>query len=270
MNRILPVITSQHNAWVKSVLRLHQTAERRERNRFLIEGSHLVEEAIANDWPLESICYEAEWAESHADLLRRVATDPNRLGLVLQPASQDILKRLSSTATQLPVLAVAMQYELPMKQSGDGSLALALESLQDPGNLGSMIRIAAAGNVNEIYLSEDSVSPTNPKVLRASAGQWFRSPPTVTDLPQLIQHKQAESWQVLATCAEGKSFWETDLTVPTLLLFGNEGNGLSPEMQSMATGKISVPMALNVESLNVSIAAALIVFESLRQRQVKR
>ena len=147
------------------------------------------------------------------------------------------------------------------------SLALAVESLQDPGNLGSMIRIAAAAGVKQVFLSNDCVSPTNPKVLRSTAGQWFRSPPAIGDLTSFLTRQSASSVQILAACADGKSFWEFDLTRPTIFLLGNEGSGLSSGILTLATGRISVPMAAEVESLNVSVTAALLIYEAQRQRK---
>lgn len=265
--RFQPVISSHHNAWFKSTLRLHQSSERRDRSRFLIEGTHLVEEAIATGWPLESICFEETWANQNQSLLDRIAADPNCCNVLLQPATTDILRRLSTTSSRCSVVGVAVDRDSAKSSFFQVSFALAVESLQDPGNLGSMIRIAAAAGVSQVFLSNDCVSPTNPKVLRSSAGQWFRSPPLVIDLPDFLKRQAASSVQILAACADGKSFWETDLTQPTLFLLGNEGNGLSSEIRSLATGKISVPMSVGVESLNVSITAALLIYEAQRQRK---
>ena len=265
--RLLPVISSHHNEWFKSILRLHQSTERRDRRRFLIEGTHLVEEAIATNWPLEAICFEEGWAKQNQPLLDRIAADSNRSKLSLQPATTDILRRLSTTSSRCSVVGVAVDQNAAKSDLAPISLALAVESLQDPGNLGSMIRIAAASGVNQVFLSDDCVSPTNPKVLRSSAGQWFRSPPVVIDLPAFLKRQADSSVQILAACADGKSFWDTDLTLSTLFLLGNEGNGLSSEIRSLATGEISIPMSLGVESLNVSITAALLIYEAHRQRQ---
>ena len=265
--RFQPIISSHHNEWFKSAMRLHQASERRDRCQFLIEGTHLVEEAIATGWPLESICFDEAWAEQNKLLLDRLVADPNGMKVLLQPATTDILRRLSTTSSRSPIVGVAVHRANDECEITPISLALAVESLQDPGNLGSMIRIAAAAGLSQVYLSKDSVSPTNPKVLRSTAGQWFRSPPIVTDLPSFLKQQAASSVQILAACAEGKSFWKSDLTRPTLFLLGNEGNGLSAEIRALATAQISIPMASNIESLNVSIAAALLVYEAQRQRK---
>ena len=266
--KLLPVISSNHNEWFKATMRLHQASARREEHKFLIEGTHLIEEAIATEWPLESICFEESWADQNQSLLHRILQDARRPQLIVQPATQELLRRLSTTATRTPVIGVAYEKTISEIIQGPISLALAIESLQDPGNLGSMIRIAAASGVSHVFLSDDSVAPTNPKVLRATAGQWFRNPPIVTDLRQFLMTQKTASLQILAASADGCSFWETDLTRPTIFLLGNEGNGLSQEMRALATGSISVPMVPGVESLNVSITASLLVYEAIRQRNV--
>jgi len=266
MTRLQAIITSCHNDSFKSVMKLHQASERRDQRKFLVEGTHLVEEAIATDWPLESLCFEEAWAEQNEPLLNRIRKDPRRAKIVLQPVTKDILNRLSTTSSRTPVVGVALLQDRIANESNQNSLALAVESLQDPGNLGSIIRIAAAAGVGQVYVSEDSVAPTNPKVLRSTAGQWFRSPPILTDLKQFLKVQKAASWQILAACSDGKSYWEMDFTPPTLFLLGNEGGGLSPAMLSLATDKVSIPMAASVESLNVSIAGALLLYEAQRQR----
>jgi len=265
--RLLPVISSNQNEWFKATMRLHQASVRRDERKFLIEGTHLIEEAIATEWPLESICFEESWAEQNQSLLHRMMQDAKRPRLIVQPTTKELLRRLSTTTTRTPVIGVANEKEVSETVQRPISLAIAIESLQDPGNLGAMIRIAAAGGASHVYLSNDSVAPTNPKVLRASAGQWFRSPPVVTDLQPFLRAQKAASIQILAASADGHSFWESDLTRPTIFLLGNEGNGLSEEMRALATNSISVPMAPGVESLNVSITASLLIFEALRQRK---
>lgn len=264
---VQPVITSQHNASFKDSVRLHEASERRDRHLFIIEGTHLVEEAIATEWPLKALWYEESWADEHASLFERIRSDKNRAGMLLQPTTCDLMRRLSTTSSRTPVIGIANHPKKSLVPTHPISLGLVVESLQDPGNLGSMIRIAAAVGIGQVILSQDSVSPTNPKVLRATAGQWFRSPPLVADLPTFLTQQAAASVQILAAAADGVSFWEHDLKVPTLFLLGNEGSGLSMELREIATATVSVPMANGVESLNVSIAAALLLYEAQRQRR---
>ena len=268
--RLQPTIKSHQNDAFKAVLRLQQASERRDRQLFLVEGTHLIEEAIATGWPLEAVWFEEEWAEGNGSLIDKISSDTSRRSLVLQPATRELLRRLSTTSTRTPVIGIAAQLASTQPQTKPIALGLVVESLQDPGNLGSMIRIAAAAGIGQVVLSRDSVSPTNPKVLRATAGQWFRSPPLVTDLKEFLKEQSDASVQILAACADGISMWELDLKRPTLFLLGNEGHGLTTELRGLAACTVSVPMAEGVESLNVAITSALLIYEALRQRGSER
>lgn len=265
--RLEPKITSVQNAWVKTIKRLHHSSNRHEQQKFLIEGSHLVEEAIVTGWPLEAICFDANWALNNQEMLAAIDKDATRRNVLLQPASESILRRLSTTDSACSVIAVALQGESIAFAPRELSLAIAVETVQDPGNLGALIRIAAAAGIGPIILSPDSVDPFNPKVLRSTAGQWFRGPPVVVDLISLLRSQRKKNVQILAASANGKSFWECDLTVPTIFLLGNEGAGLSSELRAEATDVIAIPMAKGVESLNVAVTGALLLFEAQRQRK---
>lgn len=270
----LPIIQSVQNEWVKSLRKLHDRADRVERRCFLIEGTHAVEEAIATQWPLVSVIFDTKWAQSHSEILAQLASRANAPKTTLQPVSEDILRKLSTTNSPCSVIAVASIFDHSFRENKkhlrpeNSSFVIAAESLQDPGNLGTLIRVAAASGFGRIVLSNDSVDPTNPKVLRSTAGQWFRSPPIVTDnLRAWVRERKSVGFQVLAASAEGTSMWDSDLTGNTIVLLGNEGSGLSQDLRIEATGTIAVPMADGVESLNVAVSGALIAYEALRQRK---
>ena len=146
-------------------------------------------------------------------------------------------------------------------------LVLALETVQDPGNLGTIIRTAAAAGASGLWLSEDSVDLDNPKVLRASAGQWFRLKMAVSeDLKATVQQSQQAGMQVVATLPSATlTYWEVDWRKPSLILLGNEGAGLSADLAAMADQQVKIPLSPGVESLNVAIAAALMLYEAQRQ-----
>jgi TrmH family RNA methyltransferase len=143
--------------------------------------------------------------------------------------------------------------------------------VQDPGNLGTIIRTAAAAGAERLWLSRDSVDLDNPKVLRASAGQWFRLPMAVTlDLTDVVCQCQAQGIQVVATIPDATlSYWDIDLRRPTLILLGNEAAGLRADLERRADQQVKIPLAPEVESLNVAIAAALMLYEAQRQRRNK-
>jgi len=146
-------------------------------------------------------------------------------------------------------------------------LALALETVQDPGNLGTIIRTTAAAGAAGLWLSGDSVDLDNPKVLRASAGQWFRLPMAVSpDLKATVRECQQAGMQVVATMPSAVlTYWEVDWRLPTLIVLGNEGAGLSADLAVLADMQVRIPLSSGVESLNVAIAGALMLYEAQRQ-----
>ncbi|MBE7381607.1 MAG: RNA methyltransferase [Leptolyngbya sp. SIO1E4] len=259
------MLTSLKNPWVKQLRKLHQAKYRRSQQQFLLEGTHLVQEAIATHYSLAAVCATQHWQDRHPELWRQLQTNADLQMLV----SPEVLGAMATTSTPDGVIAVACQQAYPPGTQTAPKLGIALETLQDPGNLGTVIRTAAAVGSDGLWLSEGSVDLTHPKVLRASAGQWFRVPKQMT--PDL--YLQLSAWkdmgcQVLATAAEGAlPYWDMDLKLPTVLVLGNEGAGLSSEVIAAASQVISIPMHRTVESLNVGVAAAVILFEALRQRQ---
>jgi len=260
------MLTSLQNSLVKQIRKLHSSKERREQQVFLLEGTHLLEEACAVNYPLVTVCSTPEWQERHPQLWENASQRCERAELV----SSEVMKAIATTVNPDGVVATAPRRTsqlLPGKLTGVG---LALETLQDPGNLGTIIRTAAAAGAEELWLSADSVDLDNPKVLRASAGQWFRLPMAVSsDLKTVVKSCQNAGIQIVATTVQTQSsYWEVDLSHPTLILLGNEGAGLSPDLAALADVQTKIPLSPGVESLNVAIAAALILYEAKRQRQM--
>lgn len=272
-------ITSTHNPLVKQVRKLHHTKERHRQDTFLLEGTHVVEAADAVQYPLRCLFYTADWWQRHSSLGERLAGRAETVRAV----TPMVLKSLATTVNPAGVVATAVRRltsgaERSASVGGSAvlpSLGLAVERLQDPGNLGTIIRTVAAAGADGLWLSDDSVDIDHPKVLRASAGQWFRSPLQVySSLSQALASAQAQSakvgrpLQIVATTPTASAaYWALDLRRPTIFVLGNEGSGLSASLLQTATHEVSIPLATGVESLNVAISAALFLYEACRQRQ---
>ncbi|HEY9887119.1 MAG TPA: RNA methyltransferase [Candidatus Obscuribacterales bacterium] len=257
------MLTSLKNPWVKELRKLHQAKYRSLHQQFLVEGTHLVEAAIATQYPLHAVCATPHWQAQHPDLWAQVQTQAARSELV----SPAVLAAIATTETPDGVIAIAPQPPA-VTTPGRPHLGLVLEALQDPGNVGTLMRTAAAAGCDGLWLSGDGVELTHPKVLRASAGQWFRvAAQKLPHWPTQATVWQQQGCQILATAATGAvPYWEVDLTQPTVLLLGNEGAGLSAEAIATANQIVAIPMMNGVESLNVGVAAAVILFEAVRQR----
>ncbi|NJM71364.1 MAG: RNA methyltransferase [Scytonema sp. RU_4_4] len=278
------MLTSLQNPLVKQIRKLHSSKERHKQQLFLLEGTHLLEEACAANYPLEVVCSTPEWQDTHPLLWEKACYLCERSEIV----SEDVLKAIATTVQPDGVVATAKRGDGPAgtRPKGDApkepphrgerlgkvpftGIVLALETVQDPGNLGTIIRTAAAAGASGLWLSEDSVDLDNPKVLRASAGQWFRLAMAVSpDLKTTIQQSKQAGMQIIATLPSATfTYWDVDWRKPSLILLGNEGAGLSPELTEIADLQVKIPLSPGVESLNVAITAALMLYEAQRQKK---
>ena len=257
------MLTSLQNPLIKQLRKLHQAKARRTQGRFLIEGSHLLQEACALGHSLDCLCYTEAWQARYPQLAQQAQELAQQAVLV----SAEVLAAIATTVNPDGVVATLPHQVWAMPE--EIQLGLAIETLQDPGNLGSLIRTGAAAGCEGLWLSEDSVDPENPKVLRSSAGQWFRLPVgSVPDLGAQVQQWQGQGIQVVATTAAAdRNYWQVDWRQPSVILLGNEGAGLSEDLLDRVAVQVGIPMAAGVESLNVAIAAALLLYEARRQRQ---
>jgi TrmH family RNA methyltransferase len=262
----LTTLTSLQNPLVKQLRKLHRGKERRKQGVFLIEGTHLLETACEVRYPLDVLCATEDWIGKHPELWETATAQTQRWAVV----SAEVLGAIATTVNPDGVVATAIS-QSNNPPSPDLSLGLVGERLQDPGNLGTMIRTATATQVEGMWLSQDSVDLENPKVLRASTGSWFCLPMGISDnLPETVQdHKKR--MQVVATVPHADlCYWDVDFAQPTLILLGNEGAGLSPELIALADIQVQIPLGPGVESLNVAIASAVLLYEARRQRFLRK
>ncbi|MGK7899491.1 MAG: TrmH family RNA methyltransferase [Xenococcus sp. (in: cyanobacteria)] len=258
-----PILTSIKNPLIKEIRKLQRSKERRKQNLLLLEGTNAIEIAESSDYPLSTVLFTAKWQKSHPQLWRKISRQTPRLELV----SPEVLSAIATTVNPDGVVATALRQPAKIPHIPTTKLALAVERLQDPGNLGTIMRTAVATGVDGLWLSQDSVDFDHPKVIRASVGEWFRLPIAVTnDLMSIVQEHQQNQIQVIATVPSAtKTYWELDFQRPSLILLGNEGAGLSSELITLADEQVTIPIANEVESLNVAIANALLLYEAKRQ-----
>ncbi len=272
------MLTSLQNTTIKEIRKLHRSKERHRQNLLLLEGTNLLTSALESNYPLETVCCTPDWQENYPELWQQLEMVSQHSTLV----SPDILKSLATTVNPDGIVATAPRKlilpnslssrEISREMSGEVNLALILERLQDPGNLGTIIRTAVASQVDGLWLSQDCVDVDNPKVLRASAGEWFRMAMGVSpNLLDLVGEFQSQGFRVIATSASAsKSYWEIDFSGKCAIVLGNEGGGISDKLLSRADDLVSIPVFNGVESLNVGISAALLLYEVQRQRLFNR
>lgn len=253
------VITSTKNPVARQFRKLHQAKERRRQAMFLLEGTHLLQEACAVGYGLVQVAMTEAWCLNHGGLLTQLEPLAEDIRLV----TPDVLDSMCTTVSPDGVAAIAKRRDFSPPDRPI-SLGVALERLQDPGNLGTVIRTAAAAACDRLWLTTDSVDVDHPKVLRATAGQWFRLP---TEALASFEALGSLDVQLVATTPTASlDYWDLDLRPPTIFLMGNEGAGLSEPIMDLATHRVKIPLAAGVESLNVAISTAILLYEAQRQR----
>lgn len=256
-------IDSLNNPHLKKLKRLHRV--RADQLQFLLEGTHLVTEALLAQWPLEGVYFTEEWYASNSSAL-------NTASRFVEQYQVDPKWLQQAATTEHPdgILAIANSRNdgaLDLSNDpGDWSITIAADGVQDPGNVGTLLRMAVATGTNQLFLSPDSVSPVHPKMLRSTAGQWFRSPPRVVSMERLIPFAQKMGVRVLVADMQGEPIWSIDLSIPTMFIVGNEGSGVRPRTKSLASSSCRIPMLQGVESLNVATAGSILLYETMRQR----
>ncbi|BAQ60955.1 RNA methyltransferase [Geminocystis sp. NIES-3708] len=257
------MLTSLQNPLVKEIRKLHKTQERHRQNLHLLEGTNLLEVATKVNYPLVTVLATQLWQKKHYSLWEALQTQAERIETV----SPELMKNLATTVNPDGIIATAYRDSRQSQPTENLRLGLIGDRIQDPGNLGTIIRTAVATDVDFLWLSGDSVDLDNPKVMRSSVGEWFKIQAKVeNDLVSLIKKYQSQGYQIIATSLEGnKTHWQIDFTKPTILLLGNEAQGLSPELANLATETVKIPLANGVESLNVAMATAFLLAEYQRQ-----
>ncbi len=264
------MITSKSNSQIREIRLLKQAKHRKRRGEYFIEGPRLMEEALEQTDLVRKIVYSPrlEKEERGAALLslaRRKLTQAEWLYV-----SDEVMASLADTQTHQGTLAVLKKREYGWEDlERRKGILLILHQLQDPGNLGTIFRAAEAGGSAGIVLSEGSIDPYSPKVVRASMGSIFRLPfLSGQDLDGIFNFLRPRGYRIWATQGWGETvFWEADFQSPTAVIFGQEGGGLPEDLRKKSDGVLSIPMNPPTESLNVAMAAGLIVYEAMRQKR---
>lgn len=262
------MITSNSNAKVKQLICWQKKRKSREEDGiYLVEGLRMFVEA-PKDKVREVYVSESFYKKRKEEL------QLDKWGTKLEILSDSVYAHVSDTKTPQGVLVVMEQIKYPLEQflqekNGKKPLLMVLDNLQDPGNLGTILRAGEAAGVTGIILSSDCVDIYNPKVIRSTMGSMFRMPFVyVEDLMQTVRELKEHGIHTYAAHLKGKhSYEEEDYACGTAFLIGNEGNGLREEVAEEAEIYIKIPMCGEVESLNAAIAASVLMFEAARQRR---
>lgn len=255
------MITSRQNPKIKQIRKLNSGAKfRTEAGAFAVEGIRLLEEA-------QGTAIKPEWVIYTEDLDRRGERllDSYRAQQVLcEPVTPEVLEAACDTKNPQGMLGVFPLISLPYPPTLN--LLVVLDSLRDPGNLGTLMRTSLAAGADALLLSPGSVDPFSPKVVRSAMGAHFKLPIRTASWSEITELAR-EMTLLLADMENGPSLWETDLTGPVGIILGSEAHGPSDEARKAANQPIHIPISSNIESLNAAAAGAVLLFEVNRQRR---
>lgn len=262
-------ITSTANKRIKQVAKLQTSASaRRKEGLMVIEGFRGVREVPCE--LIESIYFTQDFLEKNQEKQWVEGVDTKNNDISLFWVSEEVMRYISDTQTSQGVLVVSRLPKYNVDLIGcKFDKILILESLQDPGNLGTIFRTAEGAGFDLIIMNKTTVDAYSPKVVRSTMGSVFRVPHIVVEnLGEVIDQLKHADVSVYAAHLKGKkNYTSFDFKKPTAFMIGNEGNGLSEEISALATDYLLIPMEGSLESLNAAMAAGLLMYEVHRQRE---
>lgn len=257
------MITATSNKRIKWLVSITEKAkERRKEQVFVVEGGKMFEEA--DEKYIREVYVSESYIEKNgiSDKLQRVG---------FETVSDEVFKKISDTKAPQGILCVMNQYKYALEDllNKDNPVLVLLEDIQDPGNLGTILRTGEGAGIDGVIMTKDTVDIYNPKTIRATMGSIYRMPFLYVDsLGEVIGKLQEKGISVYAAHLKGNEYYDNfDFKKGTAFLIGNEGNGLKKETADLADAYLKIPMEGKVESLNAAIATSLLMYETYRQRR---
>lgn len=249
---------------------------------FVAEGAKIIEVALRSGRPIETVFVAAEGSGDAT--VQELVSEAGRAGARVFDLGPGVMERVADTISPQPICAVIAALDVSIESLVDrrdgahetaapvaGRLWLVCVDVRDPGNLGSILRVAAASGVAGVIVCAGSVDPYNPKTVRASAGAIFRVPfVKAGDAPSTLAALRAAGCRLVGTTAAGgTNYLEVDFGGDVALVLGNEASGLAPELEAELDQSVTIPMATGTESLNVAMTAAVLCFEAARRDSLR-
>ena len=260
----MQVISSKDNEIIKNIRKLKEKKYRDIENSYIIEGIIIVKEAIAEKATIKQIvvCEECiNDGELDKDTLYEIA----KYNLIY--VTKKVFDLITDVKTPQGIIAVIEKNNANKGIDYSQDIIIALDDLQDPGNLGTILRTVDSANLNQIILSKNSADPYNPKVVRSTMGAIFRvNILEVENLKDELEKVKQNGFKVMVTSLDTKSsIYDTEYNKKVIVI-GNEANGVSKEIQNMADEKVKIPMIGKTESLNASVATGIMIYEYVRRK----
>ncbi len=259
------LITSSQNAFIRQVAQLKEKSrERRRSGTFLIEGFREISLALKGNYELETILFYSELFSQ--ERLNDLRTRPNHIIEI----SKEVYQKLAYRDTTEGVLAVAKNKDhnlLGLKLNSQNPLILIAEAPEKPGNIGAILRTADAANVDAVIIANPKTDLYNPNIIRSSVGCVFTNQIATGSTAEIIEYLKSHNISIFCAALQASVNYHTqDFTKPTAIVVGTEAIGLSNEWLEHASQNIIIPMQGEIDSMNVSVAAGILIFEAKRQR----
>lgn len=259
------VITSVQNTRVKQWVQLQERKHRNREGKFIAEGIHLVQEALRSGAPVECVVYHDEYG------VPAEIKDVQSSGLDIEwiAVTEAVLKKCTETETPQPVFAVVKKSSSNWRRvfEDQAALVVAVDGVQDPGNLGTIIRTADAVGATGVVLGKGTVDLYNSKAVRSTMGSMFHLPIVEGDLNELLPEAKRHGAQVVSTSLQAEeTCYSHSFAGATWIVVGNEGKGVSDSVQALVDASVIIPMRGQAESLNVAMATSVMLYEAMRQR----
>lgn len=263
-------IQSSQNSKIKEIKALHLKKNRDSEGLYFVEGIRFVNDALDNDQAIIKavISEKLESVKGGKELIERITAVCSDCSIV----TDKLFKEISDTQTPQGIVAVLEKSRYNIKNIiEEGSSVVILDSLQDPGNVGTIVRTADAAGISAVIMTKGSVDLYSPKVLRSTMGSVFHMPVFQgIDINEAIGMLKESGYKIIASHLDGRNnYFDEDLTDRCAIIVGNEANGISKETAGMADRLVKIPMPGRAESLNASIAASIMIYEIVRQKGKK-
>nr|WP_163249629.1 RNA methyltransferase [Clostridium niameyense] len=259
------IISSKDNLIIKETRKLKEKKYRSEKKKFLVEGFRFVEEAIKSKSNIDSIYIEENSLNKLQNLYEKYKINK---AIKTYVVTNNVLKTMSNTKTPQGILAVVNYMNLENVNYNNGFYIL-VDKVQDPGNMGTIIRTAHAANALGVITTKGTVDIYNEKTLRSTMGSIFYIPIIEDNSLEVIKGLRESGFKLLTSSLDTKhNFYNVDMTENMIICVGNEGNGVSSDLMQLSDLKVKIPMPGGAESLNVSVACSIMTFERVRQMKI--
>ena len=257
-------ITSIQNPYIKSLVQLQEKAKaRKQSGTFLIEGKREIELAIKGNYELETILFLPELISK--DQITKLTNDPIEFIVI----NKEVYQKLAYRDTTEGIIAIAKTKSLSLLnlKLSENPLILVMESIEKPGNIGAMLRTCDAANIDAVIIANPKTDLYNPNIVRSSVGCLFTNQIAIGTSEEIIQFLKNKNIAIFGATLQNSNFYHTqNYNTPTALVVGTEATGLTQVWRDNSKQNIIIPMQGEIDSMNVSVASAILLFEAKRQR----